>query len=165
MGVMNKFKIKEFQELDGTEDIGAKIILEYSTILGQRNQFVIDVVYALPTDLAVIKSTIDGSARKSASIENIIADKLSAAHRFKTGNTRMKDFDDLWRISKANIEVNSNKLLEILALREIPQELNSEWIDFLEGSWKRHSNLYKDIPKDLRVVFRDINKWLTEIFS
>jgi hypothetical protein len=42
----------------------------------------------------------------SASVENIIADKVAACIRFGAGNTRMKDFDDLWRLSQSKVTVD-----------------------------------------------------------
>ncbi len=92
------FIIKEFTEVDKEDGLGAIIIIGYKTNKGQKNQFQIDIVYALPTDLAKIKSTIADTSYKAASIKNIIADKMDAAFRFGSGNTRIKDFDDLWRI-------------------------------------------------------------------
>ncbi len=101
--------------------------------------------------------------RRAASVENIICDKVSAAHQFKSGNTRMKDFDDLWRIMVSNIEVDSKKISNLFSEREVPVELKLEWVPFLEDSWKRHRKSYKDIPADLAKVFTDINTWLDRL--
>lgn len=160
-----KFKIKEFKEVEGVQEVGAAITLEYLTVRDQKNQFTIDIVYALPTDISLVKSTVSGESRKSASIENIIADKFQASHRFKSGNTRMKDFDDLWRISKADLQINSKKLNSILKERGISSQLESEWVSYLEQSWKRHSKSYKDIPKDLSSVFLEVNNWINRLLS
>lgn len=154
------YELKEFRELDGVNEVGAAVIVAFNTDTGQKNQFSIDIVYALPTDISKITSTLDGEVRRAASIENIICDKISAAHQFKSGNTRMKDFDDLWRIMKSDIVINSKKLKELIDKRSITASLNSEWISFLEDSWKRHSKSYRDIPKELNDVFKDINNWL-----
>ena len=112
------FFIKKFKELDGVNEIGAAIIISFSTDTGHKNQFSIDIVYALPTDIVKVKSTLDGEVRLAASIENIICDKLSASHKFKSGNTRMKDFDDLWRIVKADIILDNQKLSDLLTERK-----------------------------------------------
>jgi len=160
-----EFRIKEFKEIDGEIEIGSAIILEFKTVSGQRNQFSIDIVYALPTDISIINSTVSGVPTKSASIENIIADKLSASHKFRSGNTRMKDFDDLWRISHSQIKINSKKLKKILIERNISVSLEDEWVSYLEESWSRHSKMYKDIPKDLSTVFDQINKWMNKLLS
>jgi hypothetical protein len=160
-----EFALKEFKELDGVNEIGAAIIISFSTTSGQKNQFIIDIVYALPTDISKIKSTLDGEIRLAASIENIICDKLSASHQFKSGNTRMKDFDDLWRIMNSDISIDSKKLSKLLTARKIVWELESGWISFLEEKWKRHVKSYKDIPKDLEKVFTEINSWLDRLLS
>jgi len=157
-----QFNLKDFKELDGVNEVGAAVIINFSTDSGQRNQFTIDIVYALPTDIAHIKSTLDGEQRQAASIENIICDKVSAAHQFKSGNTRMKDFDDLWRIAKSEIDIDLVKLKDLLVKRSIPVYLNLEWISFLEDSWKRHSKSYRDIPRNLSEVFDEINKLLKD---
>jgi hypothetical protein len=72
----------------------------------------------------------------------------------------MKDFDDLWRIIKSDVSIDSNKLKALLAERKISPQLDLEWVSFLEDSWKRHIKSYKDIPKDLTNIFNEINKWL-----
>lgn len=157
-----EFHIKEFKEVNEDHEIGAAITVEYKTVNGQKNQFKVDIVYALPTDISKTTSTLNGKQIKSASIENIISDKLDAAHRFKSGNTRMKDFDDLWRISKSDISINYKKLKDLLDERKIPSALNLDWIKSLEKSWKRHSSSYKDIPKKLTDVFNEVNDWLAK---
>ena len=159
------FSILDFKEIYNEEGIGSTFTLGFKTSSGQTNQFSLDIVYTLPTDIFIIKSTISGAPSKSASIENIIADKLSASHKFKSGNTRMKDYDDLWRISRSDLKINSQKLRTILNNRSIPVELESGWIKYLEESWKRHSRLYKDIPKDLEVIFNEINEWTRQILE
>jgi len=155
-----EFSAKEFKELDGVSEVGAAVVISSSTNTGQKNQLPIDIVYALPTDVAKVKSTLDGKMRRAASIENILCDKISAAHQFKSGNTRMKDFDDLWRIVKSDISVDHNKLKKLLSERGISRNLELDWIPFLKDSWKRHIKSYKDIPVDLADVFSEINGWL-----
>lgn len=158
-----KFSFKEFKEIDGINEIGTAVIISFVTTTGQKNQFSIDIVYALPTDIANIKSTLDGKNRRAASIENIVCDKLSAAHQFKSGNTRMKDFDDLWRIAKSDILIDYKKLGIILSERKIAVQLDIEWVSFLDKSWKKHAKSYKDIPPNLIDVFNVINKWLVKL--
>ncbi len=158
-----KYSIKEFRELDGVNEVGAAIIIAFITKTSQRNQFSIDIVYALPTDIVKLKSTLDGAKRNAASIENIICDKLAAANQFKSGNTRMKDFDDLWRIIDSGIKVDFVKLKRLLAKREIPSCLDKEWVIFLSDSWTRHVKSYKDIPRRLEDVFQKINEWLAQL--
>jgi len=72
------------------------VTVGYETPQGAKNRFEVDIVYALGTDAQEISSPVHAEIMlRSATIENIISDKLSACHRFKSGNTRMKDFDDL----------------------------------------------------------------------
>jgi hypothetical protein len=160
-----RFSVKEFKELDEVSEVGAAVIIYFATETGQKNQFSIDIVYALPTDFINIKSTLDGESRKAASIENIVCDKISAAHQFKSGNTRMKDFDDLWRIAQADIFVDPKKLQKLFLERKITSKLELDWVPFLEDSWKRHAKSYKDIPGDLGKVFNEINIWLARHLS
>lgn len=157
------FSIKSFTETGSDSQVGADIIVVFKTSSGQQNQFSIDIVYAIPTDISKIKYGLSGRKYKAASIENIICDKLSAAHRFKSGNTRMKDFDDLWRIVKSDIHIDLKKLGELLDEKSIEAHLDLDWIVFLEGAWKRHLKTYKDIPKELRVVFNEVNSFLNKI--
>ena len=155
-----EFVVKEFKELDGVNEVGAAVVIAFKTAQGQKNQFTIDIVYSIPTDVAKVKSTLDGDALKAASIENIICDKMSAAYQFKSGNTRMKDFDDLWRIAKSDIAINTKRLSKLLNSRNINSYLDMEWVSFLQDSWKRHAKSYKDIPSNLEDVFNEINEWL-----
>ena len=75
--------------------------IHYVTLEGQENTFDLDIVYAVPSATTRIRSPIEGDESISvATIENIVADKIAACFRIKGGNTRMKDFDDLWRISQ-----------------------------------------------------------------
>jgi hypothetical protein len=159
------FTIKEFKEIKGEEGKGATLIIEYKTLSGQKNQFTIDIIYSLPTDLKKVKSTISKDVEYlSASIENIICDKVSTSYRFKGGNTRMKDFDDLWRLSQSKISVDTAKLKNLFEKKSLEIELKNEWIsDILESEWERHTKKYKDLPTNLEKVFEQINHWLKNI--
>ncbi|MEZ4743638.1 MAG: nucleotidyl transferase AbiEii/AbiGii toxin family protein [Bdellovibrionota bacterium] len=154
------FNIIEFKEIDNATYSAAAVVIGYKTAAGQVNQFSLDIVYALPTNIAKVRSTISGELYISASIENIVADKVQAAHRFKAGNTRMKDFDDLWRIAKSSFSIDMKILAKLMDERKIPYTLDIEWVDNLNGPWIRHSKMYKDIPSDLEAVFNAINLWL-----
>lgn len=110
--------------------------------------------------MAKIQSSTKSREQLAASIENIICDKLSASYRFKSGNTRMKDFDDLWRISKSEIVINKEKILLLAKTRGIYLHLENSWIEFLADKWKRHAKSYPDIPRELTSIFTDINNWL-----
>ncbi len=159
------FTTKSFNEINKNESIGANVLIGFETTSGQKNQFEIDLVYALPTDYVRIKSTISPSEYGAASIENIIKDKISASYQFKSGNTRMKDFDDLWRLSKSDIEIDKIKLKDLISKNniDINLELQTVWMDNLESSWKRHAKLYKDIPQDIETLFSEINTWLKSL--
>jgi len=88
---LSTITIRSHEEVKEQQDgFGARIIIGYKTDKGQKNQFQIDIVYALPTDLVKIKSSVADTSYKAASIENIIADKMDAAFRFGSGNTRIK---------------------------------------------------------------------------
>jgi hypothetical protein len=162
-----KYKLSQFQILEEKSSKAAKATIEYKTDTGVSNRFELDVVFASPTDIRELNSPINNNhTMPVASIENIIADKLSASHQFGAGNTRMKDFDDLWRISKAEISVSPKSLTKILKKRKIKNRLNEEWISRgMESDWKRHASRYKDLPKNLRELFSEVNKWLTRIDS
>ena len=73
-------------------------------------------------------------------MENIVADKLSAAHRYGRGNTRMKDFDDLWRIAlfKPNL-IKWIELKQILTSRSIAASVDDNWITTdMSRAWQSH---------------------------
>lgn len=154
------FEIKEFRKInEGDREVGCAVIVSFETSLGQKNQFDLDIVYALETDTVQIKSTTSDANLIASSIENIVADKISASYQFKSGNTRMKDFDDLWRIAKVS-KVDMKKLEDLLSKRKIPKQLDVNWIEYLQESWTVHSKSYKDLPKSLSRIFEDINQWL-----
>lgn len=158
-----EFSVKEFKEIDTPTYSAAAAIVGYKTVSGQLNQFSLDIVYALPTETSKVKSTINGNFYISASIENIIADKIQAAHKFGSGNTRMKDFDDLWRISKSDLEIDGDVLKKLLMRKQISCILDAKWIPNLKDSWLKHSKLYKEVPSELDVIFTEVNSWLNSL--
>lgn len=160
------FSISEFKKIDKNSVSGASVTILYKTAEGATNSFEIDIVYELPTDIEIITSPLTESREiQAASIENIITDKLSALYRFGAGNTRIKDLDDLWRLSQTkNRKINSKKLKKLVKGREISLQLNKKWIsDEMEQSWKNHKKRYPDLPDGLFIVFSVINKWLGDI--
>jgi hypothetical protein len=98
----------------------------------------------------------------AATLENIVADKLAAANQFAGGNTRMKDFDDLWRISRnKGINFDWIRLREILSKRQIPQNLNLDWIHpAMIRTWNNHRKRSQGLPESLERTFQDVNQWL-----
>ena len=95
-------------------------------------------------------------------MENIIADKLSASKRYGSGNTRMKDFDDLWRISKMEpLAVKWSDLKAILESRRIVTLLDPAWVtQNMIQNWSNHCRRYRELPEDLLEVMREVNEWL-----
>ena len=155
------FSIKSFKVINQENAVGSHVVINYSTSGGQTNQFPIDIVYALPTDIKKVKSTISKREYQSASIENIICDKISASHEFGSGNTRVKDFDDLFRIKNSQIDVDSKKLMQLISQRKIDLVLDKKWItkDMQKG-WKNHLVKNKGLPLELEGLFDEINSWL-----
>ncbi len=159
-----KFKLIRYRSVIQQEKTGANAVIEYQTNEGAKNQFELDIVFAIETDTSEISSPVnEEKVILSASIENIIADKLSACHRFAAGNTRMKDYDDLWRLSKSEVLINSNKLKILTKNRNIPLSLEMHWIGAdLERMWKSHRRRYQDLPEKIEIVFDEINVWIKE---
>ncbi|MBI2605096.1 MAG: nucleotidyl transferase AbiEii/AbiGii toxin family protein, partial [Deltaproteobacteria bacterium] len=101
---------------------------------------------------------------RAATVENIIADKLAVCYRFRSGNTRMKDFDDLWRLSRSRIEIDVDRLKKLLRTKQVPKQLDVAWINpDLIRIWNTHQSRYPDLPLDPITLFSDVNKWLAEL--
>ena len=157
------FSIRSFQALDKKNSRGAFVTIQYVTQEGQSNSFDLDIVYAIPSSITKIESPIDpDSAIAVVTIENIIADKLSACQQFKGGNTRMKDFDDLWRISRfKNVTIDWEALDIILTSRGVEAILELKWLnELMEKSWKSHLSRNKDLPVGLSKLMMEVNDWL-----
>lgn len=107
------FSIERHAEVNSEKYQGMRIYLKYKSHDGVENKFHLDIVYALPTDLKKIKTPIGSQEIKAVTMENIIIDKVSACRKLKSGNTRMKDYDDLWRIADKNVLVDRKKLLKL----------------------------------------------------
>jgi len=104
------YSIKSFSEVEQEGKRGADVTIGYRTDEGASNTFGLDIVYAIQTENTELPSPVhDEPTIQAATIENIIADKLAAANRFKAGNTRMKDIDDLWRLSKSDAAIDSTR--------------------------------------------------------
>lgn len=156
-----KFSLKSFKAIERENGRGAAVRMKYRTEQGQENTFDIDAVYAVNTLTEIVSSPIDGHSIQAAAMENIIADKLDASHSYVAGNTRMKDFDDLWRISKSKDKpINWQKLKKLLTDRMIKVSLNKDWItDSMRELWRVHASEYEDLPKDLNSLFEEVNLW------
>jgi predicted nucleotidyltransferase component of viral defense system len=157
------FSIAKFEEVRQQSEMGAAVVVKYRTDQGAANEFGLDIVYGIPTDHSEISSPVHGEPKiQAATIENIIADKLAAVHRFKGGNTRMKDYDDLWRLQAAKQSVERKTLLALFKDREIKPQLDPAWIGpDIEKLWASHRKRYTDLPEDLADAFGTINAWLT----
>ncbi len=81
----------------------------------------------------------------------------------------MKDFDDLFRISRADQEIDFKLVQKISTERGIVLELDLKWInsrmsdDWLEYTKKRVNNETSDLPNDLNELFDIINKFVIHI--
>lgn len=158
-----KFFIKFFTPIEQHGGLGAAVTIGYVTSEGQENTFDLDIVYAIPSSITNIKSPIEADESICvATMENIISDKISTCHRFKSGNTRMKDFDDLWRISMFQPSpVKWALLKEILESRAILPSLNLSWLNpQMEKSWEAHVRRNKGLPTDLSQIMGAVNGWL-----
>ncbi|MEQ1722191.1 MAG: nucleotidyl transferase AbiEii/AbiGii toxin family protein [Pseudobdellovibrio sp.] len=161
------YKIKNHSLIENIEKSGLSVQMEFFTEEGSTNPFGIDVVFAIKTHSKQIKlSKIEVSA---ASLENIIADKVSACQRFAGGNTRMKDFDDLYRIAKANQRINPVLLVQIAKDRNIALKLDTKWINKqITNAWVEYTQkkVYKnasDLPSDIIQVFEFVNNYLYNV--
>ncbi len=162
-----RFSIVEFKGIDQDGKQGAAITVSYQTEQGATNRFDIDIVYALPCDSDEMASPIDPDRKiQTATVENIVCDKVAACHRFASGNTRMKDLDDLWRIAHSNLNIDPKKLNKLAKSRGISLNLDPQWIGpEMLRVWETHQKRYKDLPKTLETLFTDVNAWLAGLGS
>jgi hypothetical protein len=159
------FVIEDFKEMDHENMFGSRFKIKYESTSGASNKFQVDIVYKLSTDLKKIKTPLTGQDFMGASLENIISDKLSAILSKIEFTTRIKDFDDLWRLSQSGIDVNKNKLIELFNLVGISNPI----IDYgkisriTEKGWNKQCKRYKDLPSSLEVAVIDINRWIKSL--
>jgi hypothetical protein len=105
----------------------------------------------------------------AASLENIIVDKVAACHRFAGGNTRMKDFDDLYRIAKANQKVDTELIKKIATERGVELSLNPKWANNqMKEAWAEYTQkkVYKDasdLPKDISQIIDITNEYINHV--
>jgi hypothetical protein len=162
-----QFRLEKFERINQKEKQGASVTISYKTDAGASNKFDIDIIYASPVDFEEIVSPSGSEIEiKAASIENIIADKLTAIQRFKSGNTRIKDFDDLWRISVSELAVNRKRLKAIMHERKIEYYIEKEWISReIDAAWRNHQRRYNDLPEDLGDLIAAVNGWLKSLMQ
>ncbi len=161
------YSIRAFKPIVQEGKAAAAVTIGYTTDQGASNQFEIDIVYSLDSDSHEIESPIHTEIMiRSATIENIICDKLAACHRFGAGNTRMKDYDDLWRLSQSDAPLNSKQFSVLLKKRQLNAMLDRKWINpDLERAWDEHRKRYPDLPKDLSKLFSETNSWLAGLVT
>jgi len=100
------YRIIQFEEITQQGMAGASVQVEFKTNDGARNLFNLDIFYAIGSEETELESPMEKQSKILISkIEGIIADKIISSHRFKGGNTRMKDFDDLGRISRSGQKI------------------------------------------------------------
>lgn len=161
------FKVKSAEIIETDLKVGFAIQMEFFSAEGSRNSFGIDIVIANETHKKKIK--LLGREVSGASMENIIVDKVHTCHRFKSGNTRMKDFDDLYRIALSGERIDKMTIREISKARNVKLLLDRNDIsEAMEHSWRRyvssrHYKGSKDLPRELREVVDFINKYLNGI--
>lgn len=162
------FSIKSFQTIETQGNLGSAVTIHYRTDQGQENSFDLDIVYGIPSNITTIASPLEDSKTiRVVTIENIVADKIATCHRFRSGNSRMKDFDDLWRISVVAPDlINWKVLSKILVDRNIPTFLNLDWISTqMERSWKAHLKRNAGLPIELSALMGMVNEWLKKGFT
>ncbi len=158
------FSVKSHNAVESDEKSGLSVQMEFLTEEGSTNPFGIDVVFAVKTHSKKIK--LANSQVTAASLENIIVDKVAACHRFAGGNTRMKDFDDLYRIAKANQVVDSKLIQKIATERDVDLSLSTNWINKqMQEAWDEYiqKKVYKDsygLPKDLSQLIDITNEYI-----
>lgn len=161
------FKVKNHAVVDGADKSGLAVQMEFLTEEGSTNPFGVDVVFAVKTHSQLIKLT--HAQVIAASLENIIVDKVAACYRFEGGNTRMKDFDDLYRIAKANQKVDTKLLQKIARDRDVKLALDPKWINKqMAEAWTEYTQkkVYKDasdLPSILSQLFDIVNEYLYNV--
>ena len=74
----------------------------------------------------------------------------------------MKDFDDLWRISKCQATgINWPELKNSLTNRDIKGKLDPSWVTAnMTQAWKNHIARNRGLPEDLLILMNEVNSWL-----
>lgn len=151
------------QKVTKENTTGFSIQFEFLTDFGSQNRFSIDIVSSIETNSKTIK--ILNSDIVAASMENIILDKLHACARYGAGNTRMKDYDDLFRIAVFGVDVNFSLLTALATIREIKLKIDPSFSDALYSRWKDYRNRKdyrqaRELPAEISHVIDIINEFL-----
>lgn len=160
------FKVRSCDEVPLNNPSAFSVSITYETISGASNHFSIDIVYGLQTEWTSVSSPLTQDvAMKSATLENIIADKISAINRFGGGNTRMKDYDDLWRIKQSLLKIDWAVVSKRLDQLNLGKAIRIDWANQATSiAWTKHSKRYRDIPQDLKQVLVELKQWVDEKF-
>jgi predicted nucleotidyltransferase component of viral defense system len=161
------FKVNDHSLIESDDKSGIAVQMEFLTEEGSTNPFGIDVVFAVTTHSKKIQ--LANTQVTAASLENIIVDKIGACHRFAGGNTRMKDFDDLFRIAKSNQKVDAALIQALSSERGIKLRLDKKWINAqMKEAWAEYTQkkVYKsatDLPSDISQLFDTTNEYLSNV--
>ncbi len=161
------FKLMAYKIIESDEKAGLAVKMEFLTEEGSTNPFGIDVVFAVKTHSKRIK--LSNSQIKAASLENIIIDKISTCYKFAGANTRMKDFDDLFRIAKSNQKIDTNLVKKLASEHQIKLWLDPKWVNIqTAASWAEYTQkkIYRDsedLPKELWQLIESTNEYLYNV--
>jgi hypothetical protein len=81
----------------------------------------------------------------------------------------MKDFDDLYRIAKANQKVDAKLIKKLASKQDIELSLDPKWINKqMKEAWVEYiqKKVYKDssdLPNDLSQLIDTTNEYLTSV--
>ncbi len=106
--------------------------------------------------------------------EFIFAEKLETVIFRGAGNTRMKDFHDLYSLIQLNVLDNSltEKAIQLvffhrkLSLKKLPIEFGNEAFEMLEKNWKAYQRKLVEkqnslkLPESIEDIISVLNKWL-----
>jgi len=155
------YSLENYKEVKVKDKIGAIAVIKYKTEDGASNQFQIDIVYKLETEINKINLELNDTSKNilAATIESIIIDKIDASHKFKSGNTRIKDYDDLYRFAISNLDYDIKKIRFFLKNNKFNKVLDENWItEAIKKSWALHAKRYTDLPSSLNELFKTVNE-------
>jgi len=85
-------------------------------------------------------------------------DKIDTCHRFKSGNTRLKDFDDLYRFATIEPSFDKNLINNFIKQNKIHKIVDEQWISKeMSDAWKLYAKRYPTLPSNIEDVFKTIN--------
>ncbi len=79
----------------------------------------------------------------------------------------MKDFDDLWRISKSDSgKIDWPILKKTLEVRCVMGQLEPSWLNDSMGQiWANYLRRHKGLPANLSQLMDEVNLWLNQGFQ